>query len=152
MMARMTPQDAYAIVQQTLLPIVMESPMFDELEHDLRQGGQDEAANSLNKLIQDVGLALRQAMDVPEPGDKTAGPTTTQINESYEPVGIKRLLFTLGDILPRIENPSHVSSVEELIDSLRAGAHEFTQAQKIIEEDDAPTTSRQPDKAPRFER
>jgi hypothetical protein len=148
----MTPQQAYATVQQTLLSIVMETMTFEEIDANLRQNGYHSEADTLDRLIQDVGLELKRAMDAPAPGDATAGPKTAAINTLYKPVTAQRLFDLFDKIVFQISRDDLCASLMNLTEELHTQEKDFTTAQAVIHADEnpAPATVRADKPTPPF--
>lgn len=139
----MTPQQAYMAIRQMLLSIVRETMMLEEIEAGLRQSGRTTEADAFDRLMQDVGLELKWAMDVPAEGDATAGPKTIEINTLYTPVTAERLFTFLGEITPLIEQDRLRDTLIELTEEVCAQAYDYTQAQALLQADEnsAPTSA-----------
>lgn len=144
----MTPKEAYAIIQQTLLSIVMETMTLEEIEADLREAGHIAEADGLDKFMQDIGLELRRAMDAPRPGDTTAGPKTVEINTLFTPVTAERLYEGFAPLLPLIQNERLQAALSGIIEDFRPAAQDYDKAYAVMLADSAPSGHPVPVKTP----
>lgn len=96
--------------------IAENAPFLDGVENILRREGKGALADQINKLQQDVGLAIDREMGGWHDGDVAPGPATAALRAAYEPVTMARLGL-LRQISPYLE-PGQQKQMMDLIDKL----------------------------------
>lgn len=76
---------------EQLFTIAENSIFLDSVEKALRDQGHNTEANALNKLQQDVGVAIEREMNGYDENQPAPGPETARLNAAYEPVTFERL-------------------------------------------------------------
>lgn len=100
-----------------LFIIAEATPVLEQAEAALRQSGNAETANRLNKLMQDAGVQIDREMNGYDENEPAPGPQTAALNAAYDPVTPARL-SVLRDAAASLSGHDMLESLNGVMQSL----------------------------------
>lgn len=101
-----------------LFIITEATPALEQVETALRQSGNAETADRLNKLMQDAGVQIDREMNGFDENEPASGPQRAVLNAAYEPVTSARLSVLRDAAAQFAGQPDALESLNGIMQSL----------------------------------